>query len=147
MWIEKFKSSRTSVTPQEGAGCLSTSTTQYNIEQAKKFVTVDRRVTIEGGCRVFFKHQTWFCSSNYPLRALRNVCARWILRNHQEVGFRDPGKPFLQPIFRFLRLSSLWTTQGKFEMSSIRLKHRRLGCDVKVASRSTENLLPGHLKA
>ncbi|GBN43665.1 hypothetical protein AVEN_262642-1 [Araneus ventricosus] len=47
LWIEKFKSGRTSVTREEGAGRPSTSTIDYNIQQAPEMVLAKRRVTID----------------------------------------------------------------------------------------------------
>jgi hypothetical protein len=43
-WTEKFKSGRTNVTHEEGAGCLSTSTTDEKIQQAREMVLANQRV-------------------------------------------------------------------------------------------------------
>jgi response regulator of citrate/malate metabolism len=46
-WIEKLKNGRTSVTHEEGAGRLSTATTDNNIERVCDMVLLDRRLTID----------------------------------------------------------------------------------------------------
>jgi hypothetical protein len=46
-WIKKFKSGWTNVMHEEGTGCLSTSTTDKKIQQAREMVLANRRVAID----------------------------------------------------------------------------------------------------
>ena len=46
-WIEKFKDGRTSVTHQEGAGRLRTSTGPNNVNRVNEMVLQNRRITVE----------------------------------------------------------------------------------------------------
>ena len=56
-WIEKFKSGRTNVTHEEGAGRPSTSTTDEKIQQAREMVRANRRVAIdEVACSLQISH-------------------------------------------------------------------------------------------
>jgi len=55
--IEKFTSGRTNVTHEEGAGSLSTSTTDEKIQQAREMVRANRRVAIdEVACSLQISH-------------------------------------------------------------------------------------------
>ena len=56
-WIEKFKSGRTNVTHEEGAGRPSTSTIDEKIQQAREMVRANRRVAIdEVACSLQISH-------------------------------------------------------------------------------------------
>ena len=46
-WTENFKNGRTSFTHEEGAGRLSTATTDGNIERVRDMVLLDRRLTTD----------------------------------------------------------------------------------------------------
>ena len=46
-WIEKFKSGRTNITHEEGAGRPSSSTTDEKIQQAREMILANRRVAID----------------------------------------------------------------------------------------------------
>jgi hypothetical protein len=48
-WIGKLKNDRTSVTHEEGAGRLSTATTDDNTEGVRDMVLLDRQLTIDEG--------------------------------------------------------------------------------------------------
>ena len=75
--IEKFKNGRTSVTNEEGAGRLSTSTTDDNIERVRDVVLLDTRLTIEEVAnRLQISHGSAYETIHNRL-GFHRVCARW----------------------------------------------------------------------
>ena len=79
-WIEKFKSGRTNVTHEEGAGRPLTSTTDEKIQQAREKVLANRRVAIdEVACSLQISHGSAYQIIHDELR-LHKLCARWVPR-------------------------------------------------------------------
>ena len=79
-WIEKFKSGRKNVTQEEGAGRLSTSTTDEKIQQAREMVLANRRVAIdEVACSLQISHGSAYQIIHDEL-CFHKLCARWVPR-------------------------------------------------------------------
>jgi len=79
-WIENFKSGRTNVTHEEGAGRPSTSTTDEKIQQAREMVLANRRVAIdEVACSLQISHGSAYQIIHDEL-GFHKICARWVPR-------------------------------------------------------------------
>lgn len=92
-WIEKFKSGRTTVMQEEGAGCPSTSTMADKIEQAQLMVLTNRRVTIDDVASTLnISHGSAYTIFHDELD-FRKVCLRWVPRQlteeHNSKDFRS----------------------------------------------------------
>jgi len=79
-WIEKFKSGRTNVTHEEGAGRPSTSTIDEKTQQAREMVLANRRVAIyEVACSLQISHGSAYQIIHDEL-GFHKLCARWVPR-------------------------------------------------------------------
>ena len=75
-WIKKFKTGRTNMTHEEGAGRLSTSTTDEKIQQAQEMVLANRRVAInEVACSLQISHGSSYQIIHDELD-FHKICAR-----------------------------------------------------------------------
>lgn len=84
-WIEKFKSGRTSINHQEGAGRPLTSTTDLKIQQAQEMILTNRRVKIdEVACSLQISHGSAHEIIHDKL-GFRKVCARWVPKDLTEM--------------------------------------------------------------
>ena len=111
-WIETFKSGRTSVKHEEGAGSPSTSTTDEMTQQARKMVLANRRVAIdEVACSLQISNGSAYQIIHEKL-GFHKVCARWVPREliaehkskrveicqHLLDHYNNEGKEFLNRI-------------------------------------------------
>ena len=79
-WIEKFKSGRTNVTHEEGAGRPSTSTTNEKIQQAREMVLANREVVIDDvACSLQISHGSAYQMIHDEV-GFHKICARWVPR-------------------------------------------------------------------
>jgi transposase len=73
-WIEKFRSGRTTVMHEEGAGHPSTSTTEAKIQQAQEMVLANQRVTIDQvACSLQISHGLHIQSSTTSSASIKSV--------------------------------------------------------------------------
>ncbi|XP_014771619.1 uncharacterized protein LOC106870141 [Octopus bimaculoides] len=79
-WIEMFKSGRTSVMHEDGAGRLLTSTADEKIHQARVMVMVNQRVIINEVARFLQISHSSAYQIIHDMFGFHKVCARWVSR-------------------------------------------------------------------